>query len=580
MDYRKRYKQWLSFPALDEEIKKELLQISGCEEEIAARFSRELEFGTGGIRGCMGAGSSRLNIYIVRKVTEGLARFIQKTIPAIDTAALSAESPRVVIAYDTRKNSERFARETASVLLRWKIKVYLFSEPVPTPLLSFAVRELKAAAGVVITASHNPAGDNGYKVYWSDGGQITDGTARAITAEIAAVEDELLVETGDLEDAARLGALVTIGEEMIIKYLQHLSGLHMDMNYKERCRRLRVVYTPLYGTGTKIIPRALRAAGLEDLFLVSSQAGLDPSFATIKRPNPEEWEVFDLAIQLAEKEAADLILATDLDADRLGVAVRDENDNFKPLTGNQLGGLLLEYILSRRKEQQNLPANGIVIKTVVTSEIGRAIASSYGMQTLETLTGFKYIGEKIRELADTGENVFLFGYEESYGFLIGDFVRDKDAIQAGQLTVEMAAYYKAGGISLVQALNNLFEKYGYFTEELVNVDLADESPGRAEKIIEFFRKSALKEISGMRVVRLVDYLAGESFDLLNKKKAATGLPASNSIKYLLENDSWFCIRPSGTQNKILLRCEGQRPGKSRSENGCPESCNNEALRRR
>jgi|LSQX01.3.fsa_nt_gb phosphoglucomutase len=547
MDSHGRYRQWLEFPGLDEEIKKELLQISGCEEEIAARFSRELKFGTGGIRGCMGAGSSRLNIYIVRKVTEGLARFIQKTTSEI---SIANEPPRVVIAYDTRKNSDRFARETASVLLNWKIKAYLFSKPVPTPLLSFAVRELKAVAGVVITASHNPAEDNGYKVYWSDGGQITDGLAQAITAEIAAVEDELLVETGDLEDAAHLGMLVTIGEEMISKYLEHLSRLHMDINHKEYYPHLKVVYTPLYGTGMEIVPRALQAAGLENLFLVSSQAKPDPSFGTIKHPNPEEWDVFDLAIQLAEKKSADLILATDLDADRLGVAVKDENNSFKPLTGNQLGGLLLEYILSRRKEQQRLPVNGIVIKTVVTSEIGRAIASYYGMKTLETLTGFKYIGEKIKELVDTEQNVFLFGYEESYGFLIGDFVRDKDAIQASQLTVEMAAYYKAGGMGLIQALNNLFEKYGYFVEELVNVDLADGKPGRAEEIIKFFRKSALKEISGMRVVRLIDYLTGESLDLINKSKAATGLPASNSLKYLLENDSWFCIRPSGTEPKI------------------------------
>ncbi len=546
MGYLNRYRQWLEFPALDEEIKNELLQISGCEEEIASRFSRELKFGTGGIRGQMGAGISRINIYIVRKVTEGLARFIK------NTASEKGPAPSVVIAYDTRHNSERFARETASVLIRWKIKVYLFAEPSPTPLLSFAVRELKAAAGVVITASHNPAGDNGYKVYWSDGGQITDRLAHSITAEIAGVEDELLVETGDLEDASRRGMMVMIGEEVILKYLEYLQGLHLDENHREYYQHLKVVYTPLYGTGAEIIPRALRAAGAENLLIVSRQAKPDPSFCTIKCPNPEEWDVFDLAIQLGEREEADLLLATDLDADRMGVAAKDENNCFIPLTGNQLGGLLLEYILSRRKEQQRLPVNGIVIKTVVTSEIGRAIASSFGIATMETLTGFKYIGEKIKELVDTGQNVFLFGYEESYGYLIGDFVRDKDAIQASQITVEMAAYYKARGISLIQALNRLFERYGYFAEELVNVELAEKDMEQVDKIMEFFRRSALKEIGGARVVRLVDYLARECFGIPEGSKAATGLPASNSLKYLLENESWFCIRPSGTEPKIKI----------------------------
>ncbi|RJX24011.1 MAG: phospho-sugar mutase [Dethiobacter sp.] len=546
MGYLNRYRQWLEFPALDEEIKKELLQISGSEEEIASCFSGELKFGTGGIRGQMGPGTSRLNIYSVRRVTEGLARFINKN------ASENGPVPSVVIAYDTRRNSEHFARETASVLIRWKIRVYLFAEPAPTPLLSFAVRELKATAGVVITASHNPAGDNGYKVYWSDGGQITDRLAQSITAEIDAVENELLVERGDLEDASRRGTLVMIGEEVIAKYREYLKGLYLSANRGEYYPQLKVVYTPLYGTGAKIIPQVLRDAGVENLFIVPRQAEPDPSFSTIRYPNPEEWGVFELAIRLGEEREADLLLATDLDADRMGVAAKDEKNHFIPLTGNQLGGLLLEYILSRRKEQQRLPANGMIIKTVVTSEIGRAIASAYGITTLETLTGFKYIGEKIKERADTGQHTFLFGYEESYGYLIGDFVRDKDAVQASLITVEMAAYYKAGGMSLIQALNRLFERYGYYAEELVNVELAERDMGEVDKIMAFFRGAGWREIGGERVIRLVDYLAGECYDLPEGSKAATGLPASNSLKYFLGNKSWFCIRPSGTEPKIKI----------------------------
>ncbi|NMB40810.1 MAG: phospho-sugar mutase [Firmicutes bacterium] len=547
MDYRDRYKKWLEFPGLDKEIREELLQISDQKKEIAARFSRELTFGTGGIRGRMGAGSSRLNIYIIRKVTEGLARFIQKyTSPK----NMSSDAPRVVIAYDTRKNSDRFAREAASVLLRWDIKVYLFSEPAATPLLSFAVRELNAIAGIVITASHNPAQDNGYKVYWSDGGQITDALANSITAEIATVKNELLVKTAGLKDATQQGMLVSIGENIFSKYLEHLSKIRLDNNHGKHYPHLKVVYTPLYGTGKNIIPQALQAAGLKNLFIVSSQAKADPNFSTIKHPNPEEWDTFELAVKLAVEKSADLILATDLDADRLGAAIKDENGRFIPLTGNQLGCLLLEYILSRRQKQQRLPINGIVIKTVVTSEMGRSIASSYGITTLETLTGFKYIGEKIKELVDSGQKTFLFGYEESCGFLIDDFVRDKDAIQASQLTVEMAAYYKSKGISLIQALDNLYKKYGYFMEELVNIDLDNQDPGQAKKTVEFFRKSALNQIGDKRVTHIIDYLTGESIDTIAKRKTATGLPTSNSLKYLLEEDSWFCIRPSGTEPKI------------------------------
>lgn len=541
-----RYRQWLEFPDLDEEMRQELLKISGDEEEINSCFLPALKFGTGGIRGPMGAGPSRLNIYVIRKVTEGVARLIQK-----QGKEKGAPPPSVVIAYDTRHNSERFAREAASVFICWQIKVHLFSKPAPTPLLSFAVRELEASAGIVITASHNPACDNGYKVYWSDGGQITDGLAAAITKEIATVENELLVNCGCLDEAEEQRQLVMVGEEIFSRYLEQMQSLKL-FDDQEALEGLKVIYTPLHGTGIDTIPRVLQAAGLTNLALVPAQSTVEPSTWTIECPNPEDWSVFDLAVEKGENKGADLLLATDLDADRLGVAARDNRSQFTALTGNQLGGLLLEYILSRKEETGNLPANGIVIKTVVTSEIGRAIASAYGLETIETLTGFKYIGEKIKELADTGKKTFLFGYEESCGYLLGDFVRDKDALQAGQVTAEMAAFYKKEGMTLLTALEHLFQKYGYFAEELVNIDLAAGEMERVNTIMDFFRQSAWEKIGRRRIVRRADYLTQEDTDLSSKKVTPTNLPAANSLKYFLEGESWFCIRPSGTEPKLKI----------------------------
>ncbi len=541
-----KYREWLDFPDLDEEIRQELLKISENEEEITSCFLPELKFGTGGIRGPMGVGPSRLNIYVIRKVSEGVARFIQK-----NSDAEGSQHPSVVIAYDTRHNSERFALEAASVFICWQIKVHLFSQPAPTPLLSFAVRELGATAGIVITASHNPACDNGYKVYWSDGGQITDGLAAAITTEIAAVGNELHVNCARLDDAGRQGLLAMLEEEIFSRYLEQMQSLKL-FNDRAALEDLKIVYTPLHGTGIDTIPRVLQAAGLNNLILVPEQSTTTPSAWTIESPNPEDWTVFDLAIQEGEKTSADLLLATDLDADRLGVAAKTKEHHFAPLTGNQLGGLLLEYILSRKKEAGELPSNGIVIKTVVTSEIGRAIASAYGLETIETLTGFKYIGEMIKELAATGNKTFLFGYEESCGYLLGDFVRDKDALQASQVTAEMAAFYKKKGMTLLMALEHLFQKYGYYVEELVNLSLKAGERERVKKIMDYFRQAKWEEIGGRRLLRRADYLSQEIIDYPQNKKTPTRLPASNSLKYFLERKAWFCIRPSGTEPKLKI----------------------------
>ena len=560
MEYLKCYKKWLEFPAMDEELKKELLMIKGDEKEIAARFSGELKFGTGGIRGKMGAGTSRFNRYIVRKVTEGLAQFMA-------AAPASEEGLSVVIAYDTRHNSALFAREAAGVLVRHKIKVYLFEKPVPTPLLSFAVRELKATAGIVITASHNPPSDNGYKVYWSDGGQITDALASGITAEVEKVKEALAVETADLTTAAAQGLLVNIGEKIIDSYLHCLQRLRLAVFQEKKGRLpLKVVYTPLHGTGAVLVPQALKRAGITDLLVVPEQQEPDPFCRTVSSPNPEDWDVFNLALEWGRKNGADLLLATDLDADRLGAAVRDSAGGYTPLTGNQLGGLLLEYILSRRSEQKRLSPRGFVLKTVVTSELGREIALAYGLEMVETLTGFKYIGEKIKDMVDNGSREFIFGYEESYGYLAGDFVRDKDAIQACQLTAEMAAFYKTKGMTLLDALEELFQRYGYFAEELINLELPETEIGRVEKMMQFFRQSTMEKIGGRKLLRRIDYLAQESIDLLRGEKTPTGLPASNSLKYVLEDGCWFCIRPSGTEPKMKIYLGVKGSDKKEAEN--------------
>lgn len=556
MIYLTKYRMWLEYPSLDPELLKELQQISGRDEEIAARFSRELRFGTGGIRSKMGAGTARMNIYIVRRATEGLARYLQ---------SLPQEGPRsVVIAYDTRRNSLRFARETASVLARHGIKAYLFPKPEPTPLLSFAVRELKASAGVVITASHNPPADNGYKVYDPDGGQITDALAQSITRRIEQVDNMLAVKGLDLLEAVQGGLLQEVTADIKNRYLELLRGLSLSSDWcPDGLLPVRVVYTPLHGTGSEIMPRALRAAEVQDLFLVPEQALQDPCCPSVHSPNPENWEVFAMAIQLGQKQQADLLLATDLDADRLGAAVQDGKGNFTPLTGNQMGSLMLDYILSRRKAQGCLPSRGVMVKTVVTSDMGRAIADAYGVETLETLTGFKYIGEKIMEITGSGRKVFLFGYEESYGYLIGDFVRDKDGMQAGQMLAEMTAYYKKQGMTLLDALEQLYQQYGFYLEELINLELEENQLDRVGVTMEKLRSLSLSSIGGLQLQRVDDFLTQKSRDMATDTEKCTDLPTGNSLKFYLAEEAWFCVRPSGTEPKLKIYL-GVR-GKSRSQ---------------
>lgn len=542
MDYRQKYAAWLNFQELDEELVKELAAIKGNKQEIEGRFYKELEFGTGGLRGIIGAGTNRMNIYTVRKATQGLANYLQKTVA--DWA--NNQKLQVVIAYDSRHQSKEFALEAGLVLAHNNIKAYIFPQLTATPVLSFAVRELKAAAGIVITASHNPPEYNGYKVYDADGGQITDAAAAEITAEISSVSDELRVPVMSFPEAQATGSLQLLGagEQVMERYMDCLRELSLNRQLiKEKSKDFKVVYSPLHGTGYRPVIGILTELGFQDVTVVPEQAEPDANFSTVKYPNPEEREAFHLAIQLGKELGADLLMATDPDADRLGVAVKNEQGEYVILTGNQLGALLLEYILSQRQEQGRLPADGAVIKTIVTSEIGRTIAADYGLDTIDTLTGFKYIGEKIKEFRDTGTRQFLFGYEESYGYLAGDFVRDKDAVQACMLAAEMTLYYKTKGLSLYQKLEQIFAKYGYYREELASFTLAGkEGQEQIADIMNTFRREGIAQIAGEKVVEAYDYL----------NKSSTGLPPANVLKYVLADNSWFCIRPSGTEPKIKI----------------------------
>ena len=547
MEYEKKFRRWVEFTGMDVDLGRELALITTDNDEIARRFSQDITFGTGGIRGRMGAGTALFNIYTVRRTTAGLARYL------INNHWQDEGQPSVVIAYDTRHNSDRFTKETAAVLTKYGIKVWIFTEPVPTPLLSFAVRELQASAGVVITASHNPPSDNGYKVYGPDGGQITLGSASAITAEIFQVEDELAISVGNLEAAEKDGLLEWVGADVYDQYFKLLREMDLTADWwSGGPLPVSVVYTPLHGAGAVAVPRALANAGVKDVYLVDEQMVMDPFCSTINCPNPEEWGVFNLAIKQGLKKQADLLLATDLDCDRLGVAVRDHSGQYVPLNGNQLGCLMLDYILSQTKERGGIPPNGIVVQTVVTSVLGKAITAAYGVETVETLTGFKYIGEVIKERVDSGQNSFLFGFEESYGYLAGDFVRDKDAIQAAQLAVELTAYYKNRGMNLLDALDQLYCDHGYYREELVNLELADGEIFHVQQAMEKLRDTGWHESIGFKIIHVDDYLLQLSTDLLTGGQTPTGLPASNAVKCFLERGCWFCVRPSGTEPKIKI----------------------------
>ncbi|MED0990231.1 phospho-sugar mutase [Bacillus nitratireducens] len=545
MDWKQEFSRWLSYAELDAELKEQLENMKQDEKKIEDSFYKNLEFGTGGMRGELGAGTNRLNVYTVRKATQGLARFIEKL-------GEEAKKRGVVVAYDSRHKSPEFAMEVAATLGAHGITTYVFESLRPTPVLSFAVRHLHTVSGIVLTASHNPPEYNGYKVYGDDGGQLPPKEADELISYVNAVEDELTVEVADVEQLKADGLLHIIGQEVDDAYAAELNNVIINKEMvKEVGKDLKIVFTPLHGTSNISVRRGLEEVGFTDVTVVKKQELPDPNFSTVKSPNPEEHAAFEYAIRDGEKVGADVLIATDPDADRLGVAVRNHDGEFQVLTGNQTGALMLDYLLSQKKENGTLPENGVVLKTIVTSEIGRTIAKAYGLDTVDTLTGFKFIGEKIKQYEESGQYEFQFGYEESYGYLIRPFCRDKDAVQSVLFACEVAAYYKSQGKTLYDGLLEVFKKYGFFREDLVSLTLkGKDGAEQIQKMMATFRGNPPKEVAGLTVVAVEDYKESIITTLQDGNKEEIHLPKSNVLKYQLEDGSWFCLRPSGTEPKI------------------------------
>ena len=546
MDYKKLYEEWLSNPYFDEETKAELKAIEQDENEIKERFYKELEFGTAGLRGVIGAGTNRMNIYTVRKTTQGLANYI---------AAVNGQEKGVAIAHDSRRMSPEFAKEAALCLAANGVKAYIFDSLRPTPELSYAVRKLGCIAGINITASHNPPEYNGYKVYWEDGAQITPPHDSGIMAEVQKVTDYNTVKTMDEEAAKEAGLFQVIGKEVDDAYMEELKSqvIHMDA-IKAMAKELKIVYSPLHGTGNIPARRVLKELGFENVYVVKEQELPDGEFPTVSYPNPEADEAFELGLKLAKEVDADLVLATDPDADRLGVRVKDKNGEYHTLTGNMSGCLLADYELSQKKAVNgSLPQDGAMISTIVTTNMAAAIAKYYGVKFIEVLTGFKYIGQQILGFETSGVGSYLFGFEESYGCLIGTHARDKDAIVATMALCEAAAYYKTKDMTLWDAMIEMYERYGYYKDDIQSITLKGiEGLAQIQTILENLRKNPPVEIGGYKVLSARDYKADTIVDMETKEVKATGLPSSNVLYYDLTDDAWVCVRPSGTEPKIKI----------------------------
>ncbi|MFT8320941.1 MAG: phospho-sugar mutase [Bacillus sp. (in: firmicutes)] len=540
MVYKNIVEKWTNFSDLEPNLKAKLIELQQSEKLLEDSFYKHLEFGTGGMRGELGPGINRMNIYTIRKAAEGLGKYIVEQ-------GQDAMNRGVAIAYDSRHQSPEFALEVAKVVGNLGVKSYLFEELRPTPLLSFAVRYLNTFAGVVITASHNPPEYNGFKAYGEDGGQLPPEAADTIIKYVNAVENELTIEVLEEKELVEKGLLTYIGAEVDAAYVEKVKTIQLNGDLPE-VKDLKIVFTPLHGTANKPVRDGLKAFGFENVTVVKEQELPDANFSTVKSPNPEEHAAFEIAIRYGKEIDADILLGTDPDADRLGVAVKDLNGQYTVLTGNQLGALMLEYLLLEKQEKGILPENGAVIKTIVTSEIGRTIAKAYGIPTIDTLTGFKFIGEKIKEFEQTGQHTFLFGYEESYGYLIGDFVRDKDAVQSAIFAAEVAAYYKSKGLTLYEGLIEIFGKYGFYQEGLESLTLkGKDGAEQITYIMDTFRKEPITAVNGLKVVSVEDYLTSKK--LAGLTESIINLPKSNVIKYHLEDGSWFCLRPSGTEPK-------------------------------
>ncbi|MCK8817014.1 phospho-sugar mutase [Natroniella sulfidigena] len=541
MDYKEKYDQWLESDYFDQQTKEELEAIAGDEEEIEERFYTELSFGTGGMRGIIGAGTNRVNIYTIRKATQGLANYISRE---------GDKSKGVVISHDPRHMSREFAVEAALVLAANGIKAYLFDDLRPTPQLSFAVRQLEATAGIMVTASHNPPEYNGYKVYWEDGAQVVPPHDTGIIGEVNAIESFAEVKRVSKKEAQKEGLLEIISSEMDDKYTQALKDLALKPELvAEAGSDFDIVFTPLHGTGNIPVQRIFEELGFENLHVVPEQEEPDPDFSTVDYPNPEEPAVFELAIELARQKDADLIMAHDPDADRVGIAVKDDQGEWAFLNGNQVGVLLTDYILNSSKQ---VPDNGVIIKTVVTTEMINPIAKEYNLEVLNTLTGFKYIGEKIREFKEGKyDKEFIFGFEESYGYLYGTHARDKDAVVATMLIAEMALYYQQQGSSIYQQMSRLYEEHGYYKEDLEALRKpGKEGKEQIEQILKELREESPQKINNQPVVIKKDYLLGKSYNLETEEEVELDLPESNVLQFKLADDSLVTIRPSGTEPKI------------------------------
>ena len=544
MDYREIYEQWLANPYFDEATKEELKGISEDENEIKERFYMDLEFGTAGLRGIIGAGTNRMNIYVVRRATQGLANYIAK---------VDKKAQGVAIAYDSRHMSPEFAEEAALCLAANGIKAYIFESLRPTPELSFAVRHLGCVAGINVTASHNPPEYNGYKVYWEDGSQITPPQDRGIMGEVKSISDWNTVKTMDKAEAEKAGLFQVIGKEVDDAYMAELKKqvIHMDAIEKEG-KNLKIVYTPLHGTGNIPARRILKELGFENVYVVKEQELPDGDFPTVSYPNPEAAEAFELGLKLAKEVDADLVLATDPDADRLGVRVKDKNGEYHDLTGNMSGCLLANYELSQRKAVNgSLPEDGALIKTIVTTNLADAIAKGYGVNLIEVLTGFKFIGQQILGFENSGKGSYLFGFEESYGCLIGTYARDKDAIVATMALCEAAAYYKTQGKTLWDAMIEMYEQFGYYKDAIQSVTMKGiEGLQKIQEIMNSLRQNPPTEFAGHKVTAVRDYKADTITDVATGAVKPTGLPNSNVLYYELTDDAWVCVRPSGTEPKV------------------------------
>ena len=539
--YMEKYKEWLENPYFDEETKKELLSIENNEKEIEDRFYKNLEFGTGGLRGVIGAGTNRINKYTVRRATYGLANYI------LNKCGEEGKTKGVVIAYDSRYKSEEFSTETAKTLAACGIKAYIFDSLRTTPQLSFAVRHLGCVAGVVITASHNPPEYNGYKVYWTDGGQVCPGIAEEIIKEVNKIEDYSTIPTTDKDNE-----LITLLDDKVDRaFIDAVKEQVIRQDIIDKVGKdMKIIFTPIHGTGNLPIRKALDEVGFKNVAVVKEQEMPDCKFSTVEYPNPEEKAVFDIAIEMAKKDGADIIIGTDPDCDRVGVVVKNTEGEYVVLNGNQVGSLLVDYVISNKIDEIKTMNNPTIVKTIVTSELGANIAKSYGVGCVDTLTGFKFIGEKIHQYENTNEATFIMGYEESYGYLVGTHARDKDGVVSALLISEMAAYYYDKGMTLYEGLQEVYKKYGYYKEELKSITLKGiDGMEKIKSIMSHFRNANIEQIADIKVEELRDY-----------KEGINDLPKSDVLKFILEDNSWIAIRPSGTEPKIkfYFGCNGHK----------------------